>query len=61
MDAEAKRAENAAHIKKVFQEVEAIIGPTLPVLSFNTKVTYQMDLKKINYFPGYLLLILLTH
>ena len=37
MDAEAKRAENAAHIKKVFQDVKAIIGPTLPVLPFNTK------------------------
>ena len=36
MDAEAKRAENASQIKKIFQDLEAIIGPTLPVLPFNT-------------------------
>ena len=36
MDAEAKRAENALHIKKVFSEIDAIIGPTLPVLAFNS-------------------------
>ena len=34
MDAEAKRAENASQIKKIFQDFEAIIGPTLPVLPF---------------------------
>ena len=36
MDAEAKRAENAMHMKKVFSEIDALIGPTLPVLPFNT-------------------------
>ena len=36
MDAEAKRAENATHMKKVFSKVDAIIGPTLPVLPFNS-------------------------
>ena len=36
MDAEAKRAENALHIKQIFSNFDAIIGPTLPVLPFNT-------------------------
>ncbi len=36
MDAEAKRAENSMHMKKVFSEIDALIGPTLPVLAFNT-------------------------
>ena len=36
MDAEAKRAENAYILKKFFKNIEAIIGPTLPVLPFNT-------------------------
>ena len=36
MDAEAKRAENAIHLKKVFSNFDTIIGPTLPVLPFNS-------------------------
>ena len=36
MDAEAKRAENALHLKKIFRNVDAIVGPTLPVLPFNS-------------------------
>ena len=36
MDAEAKRAENSVHLRKIFSNTDAIIGPTLPVLPFNS-------------------------
>ena len=36
MDADAKRAENATHMKRVFSKFDILIGPTLPVLPFNT-------------------------
>ena len=36
MDADAKRAENAAYMKRVFSKFDALIGPTLPVLPFNS-------------------------
>ena len=36
MDAEAKRSENALHLKKIFRNVDVIVGPTLPVLPFNS-------------------------
>ena len=36
MDAETKRAENAIHLKQIFSNIDAIIGPTLPVLPFNS-------------------------
>ena len=59
MDAEVKRAENASQIKKIFQDLEAIIGPTLPVLP-SIPVTAIDGFKKINCFLGCPLLILLT-
>ena len=38
MDVEEKRAANAIHMKNIFTDFNAIIGPTLPVLPFsNTK------------------------
>ena len=36
MDVDAQRAENAAHMKRVFSKFDVLIGPTLPVLPFNT-------------------------
>ena len=37
MDADAKRVENATHMKRVFSKFDILIGPTLPVLPFNTE------------------------
>ena len=36
MDAETKRAENAIHLKQIFSNIDAMIGPTLPALPFNS-------------------------
>ena len=35
MGAEAKRAENAVYLSHVFEKVDIIIGPTMPVASFD--------------------------
>ena len=50
MDAEVKRAENASQIKKIFQDLEAIIGPTLPVLPFDTNSNVPDGFKKDQLF-----------
>ena len=50
MDAEAKRAENATHMKKVFSKVDAIIGPTLPVLPFNSELNVPFGYQKDQLF-----------
>ena len=47
---DAKLKGRTAHIKKFFQEVEAIIDSTLPVLPFNTKDNVPMDLKRSTIF-----------
>ena len=50
MDAEAKRAENALHIKKIFRNVDAIVGPTLPVLPFNSGQNVPAGFKEEQLF-----------
>ena len=50
MDAETKRAENASHMKKVFNDVNLLIGPTLPVLPFNTKIDVPLGFRKNELF-----------
>ncbi len=37
MDVESKRAENAIYMKQIFSDVDALIGPTLPVLAFSSE------------------------
>lgn len=50
MDAEAKRAENALHLKKIFRNVDAIVGPTLPVLPFNSGQNVPAGFKEEQLF-----------
>ncbi len=54
MDAESKRAENSLYLKKVFRDIDAIIGPTLPVLPFNSNKNvpdgYEKD-KLFSWLP----------
>ena len=50
MDVDAQRAENAAHMKRVFSKIDALIGPTLPVLPFNSSDNTPKGFKENQLF-----------
>jgi len=50
MDAETKRAENAIYLKHIFSNIDTMIGPTLPVLPFNSYKNVPEGFEEDNLF-----------